>query len=232
MARRLNYIFDVDGTLTPSRLKMDSEFQKFFLRWMQSKNVYLLTGSDRDKTIEQVGIDIWREVTESHQCGGNVVFRKGELVEKSGWKPNKSVLDVCQHLIDISKYPVKAGNHIEVRVGLLNISVVGRDCTQEQRLAYNEWDGANYEREFICKSITTMFPELEATAGGQISVDIHEYGKNKSQIRGKLQGTIHFFGDKTMEGGNDYPIASILTEPDKVFQVDGWEHTYKLLKEI
>jgi phosphomannomutase len=228
----MNYIFDVDGTLTPSRLKMDKEFQKFFIKWSETKNVYLLTGSDHEKTIEQVGIDIWKGVTESHQCGGNVVFRKGELVEKSGWKPNKSVLDVCQHLIDISKYPVKAGNHIEVRVGLLNISVVGRDCTQEQRLAYNEWDGANYEREFICKSITTMFPELEATAGGQISVDIHEYGKNKSQIRGKLQGTIHFFGDKTMEGGNDYPIASILTEPDKVFQVDGWEHTYKLLKEI
>jgi phosphomannomutase len=232
MARRLNYIFDVDGTLTPSRLKMDSEFQKFFLRWMQSKNVYLLTGSDRDKTIEQVGIDIWREVTESHQCGGNVVFRKGELVEKSGWKPKKSLLDVCQHLIDISKYPIKAGNHIETRVGLLNVSVVGRDCSHEQRLEYNDWDMIHHEREFICKSITAMFPELEATAGGQISVDIHEFGQNKSQIRRKLQGTIHFFGDKTREGGNDYPIASILKDPDKVFQVDDWEHTYRLLKEI
>ena len=77
-----------------------------------------------------------------------------------------------------------------------------------------------------------MFPELEATAGGQISVDIHEYGKNKSQIRRKLDGIIYFFGDKTEKGGNDYPIASILEEPDKVFQVDDWEHTYKLLKDI
>ena len=232
MARRINYVFDVDGTLTPSRLKMDKGFYAFFREWIKNKNVYLLTGSDHDKTIEQVGVDIWREVTESHQCGGNVVYRNGDLIEVSKWQPSKSLLDTCQNLIDISKYPVKAGNHIEERVGLLNISVVVRDCTQEQRLAYNEWDGANYEREFICKSITTMFPELEATAGGQISVDIHEYGKNKSQIRGKLEGIIHFFGDKTLEGGNDYPIASILEEPDKVFQVDDWEHTYKLLKEI
>lgn len=232
MARRLNYIFDVDGTLTPSRLKMDEEFQIFFRKWIEDKSVYLLTGSDHEKTIEQVGVSIWKEVTEAHQCGGNVVFREGELIEESDWRPSNGLLATCQNLIDISKYHIKAGNHIETRVGLLNISVVGRDCTQEQRLAYNEWDNAHHEREFICKSITTMFPELEATAGGQISVDIHEYGKNKSQIREKLQGTIHFFGDKTMEGGNDYPIASILGEPDKVFQVDDWEHTYRLLKQI
>ena len=232
MAGRINYVFDVDGTLTPSRLKMDFGFQSFFREWFEEKNVYLLTGSDHDKTIEQVGVDVWRGVTEAHQCGGNVVYRKGDLIEVSDWKPSKGLLDTCQNLIDISKYPVRAGNHIEPRGGLLNISVVGRNCTQEQRLAYNEWDNANYEREFICKSITTMFPEIEATAGGQISVDIHEYGKNKSQIREKLQGTIHFFGDKTMEGGNDYPIASILEKPDRVFQVDDWEHTYRLLKEI
>tara|TARA_Y100001935_G_C17254336_1_gene482786 strand:+ start:436 stop:1134 length:699 start_codon:yes stop_codon:yes gene_type:complete len=232
MARSINYVFDVDGTLTPSRLRMDNEFRKFFRNWIKDKNVYLLTGSDHDKTIEQVGVDVWREVTESHQCGGNVVYRQGDLIEVSKWQPSKSLIDTCQNLIDISKYPVKAGNHIEERVGLLNISVVGRNCTQEQRIAYNEWDNLNREREFICKSLTTMFPELEATAGGQISIDIHEYGKNKSQIRRKLDGVIYFFGDKTEKGGNDYPIASILEEPDKVFQVDDWEHTYKLLKEI
>ena len=112
------------------------------------------------------------------------------------------------------------------------MSVVGRNCSQKQREAYYEWDRENGERSFICQAINKMFPELEASAGGQISVDIHEYGKNKSQIRRKLEGIIHFFGDKTMKGGNDYPIASILEEPDKVFQVDDWEHTYKLLKGI
>jgi phosphomannomutase len=232
MARLINYIFDVDGTLTPSRLKMDEEFHSFFREWIKNKNVYLLTGSDHDKTIEQVGVDVWKEVTESHQCGGNVVFRQGEMVEVSKWQPSKSLLDICRKLIDISKYSVKAGNHIEERVGLLNISVVGRDCTQQQREEYYEWDKINKEREFICQAITKIFPELEATAGGQISIDIHQYGKNKSQIRKKLDGIIYFFGDKTMEGGNDYPIANMLEEPDKVFQVDDWEHTYKLLKEI
>ena len=232
MARRINYVFDVDGTLTPSRLKMDVEFEKFFRNWIKNKNVYILTGSDHDKTIEQVGVDIWREVTESHQCGGNVVFRQSDMIEVSKWQPSKSLLDTCQNLIDISKYPIKAGGHIEERVGLLNISVVGRKCTQQQREDYYEWDTANKEREFMCQAINKMYPELEASAGGQISVDIHQFGKNKSQIREKIKGDIWFFGDKTTEGGNDYPIANILKEPDKVFQVDDWEHTYKLLKKI
>jgi phosphomannomutase len=232
MARRINYVFDVDGTLTPSRLKMDKEFSKFFRNWIKDKEVYLLTGSDHEKTIEQVGNRIWKKVTESHQCGGNVVFRQGDMIEVSKWQPSKSLLDTCKNLIDISKYSVKAGGHIEERVGLLNISVVGRKCTQQQREDYYEWDNINKEREFMCQAINKMYPELEASAGGQISVDIHEFGKNKSQIRKRLTGDIYFFGDKTMEGGNDYPIANILEEPDKVFQVDNWEHTYKLLKEI
>ena len=117
MARRINYVFDVDGTLTPSRLKMDVEFERFFRNWIKNKNVYLLTGSDHDKTIEQVGVNIWKEVTESHQCGGNVVFRQGDMIEVSKWQPSKSLLDTCKNLIDISNYSGKAGNNIKERVG-------------------------------------------------------------------------------------------------------------------
>ena len=73
------------------------------------------------------------------------------------------------------------------------------------------------------------FPNLEASAGGQISIDIHEKGKNKSQIIDKLNGLIYFVGDKTMEGGNDFPIAKALSSPNKVFQVSDWSETLKLL---
>ena len=107
MARRINYVFDVDGTLTPSRLAINVEFKKFFIDCIKNKNVYLLTGSDHEKTIEQVGEEIWNGVTESHQCGGNVIFRNGELIEESKWKPSKSLLDTCQNLIDISSYKIK-----------------------------------------------------------------------------------------------------------------------------
>lgn len=228
----VNYVFDVDGTLTPSRLKIDPKFEKFFLEWIQDKNVYLLTGSDHEKTIEQVGRDIWSQVTESHQCGGNVVYRDGKLVQSCDWKPTAELLSTCQELIDKSPYPLRRGDHLEPRVGLLNISVVGRACTQQEREEYYEWDKVVQERNYICDTLQEKFPTIEATAGGQISVDIHEKGKNKSQIKDKLEGKIVFFGDKTMEGGNDYAIARVLSAPHEVYQVDGWQHTHELLKSI
>ena len=43
------YIFDVDGTLTPSRLKMDEEFYDFFRNWIPNHKYYLVTGSDLKK---------------------------------------------------------------------------------------------------------------------------------------------------------------------------------------
>ena len=48
------YIFDVDGTLTPSRLPMTEEFQKFFKEWIKKNIFYLVTGSDLPKLQEQM----------------------------------------------------------------------------------------------------------------------------------------------------------------------------------
>ena len=49
------FIFDVDGTLTPSRGLMDSQFQQWFNDFCRAYPVYLVTGSDKPKTIEQIG---------------------------------------------------------------------------------------------------------------------------------------------------------------------------------
>ena len=55
----INYLFDVDGTLTPSRKPMVLDFKTYFKFWVRTQQssgnkVYLVTGSDKDKTIEQV----------------------------------------------------------------------------------------------------------------------------------------------------------------------------------
>ena len=57
----IKYIFDVDGTLTPSRQKIDPEFSTFMLNFACEHDVYLVTGSDRDKTLEQVGEELYNK---------------------------------------------------------------------------------------------------------------------------------------------------------------------------
>ena len=48
------FIFDVDGTLTPSRRKMTKDFEKFFSKWAEENTFYLVSGSDLEKMKEQV----------------------------------------------------------------------------------------------------------------------------------------------------------------------------------
>ena len=72
----INYIFDVDGTLTPSRCKIDSEFCIWFSTFTENNDVYLVTGSDREKTIEQVGELVYDRAKRVYQCGGNDVWIK------------------------------------------------------------------------------------------------------------------------------------------------------------
>ena len=53
------FIFDVDGTLTPSRQEIDGDFAVFFGNFCAEHDVYLVTGSDKEKTIEQIGEEIY-----------------------------------------------------------------------------------------------------------------------------------------------------------------------------
>ena len=53
-----------------------------------------------------------------------------------------------------------------------------------------------------------FFPGLTISIGGQISMDVFPNGWDKTFCLRYVQGfdQIHFFGDKTSKGGNDYEI--------------------------
>jgi phosphomannomutase len=227
----INYVFDVDGTLTPSRLPIEPKFKEFFTRWAAGKKVYLVTGSDKSKTIEQIGEDLWKKVTKVFQCGGNAVYKKGKKVYENPWKPEDELLQFLSFLLEKSEYPHRYGTHVEVRTGLVNFSTVGRACNQEQRLAYHAWDNEHKEREIFCEAVMGLLPHLEASIGGQISIDIYPRGKDKGQLVDVLRGPIYFFGDKIYPGGNDYALARRLTEePHRVYSVSGPEDTKNILE--
>ena len=88
----------------------------------------------------------------------------------------------------------------------------------------------------MAEIINESFPDLEASVGGQISIDIHPRGANKGQSKDWIldqlgnDTVIHFYGDKTEKGGNDYDLAKLLVNRHKVFPVNSWKDTFKLLK--
>ena len=48
------YVFDVDGTLMPARQIITEARYNLFKRFIEQNDVYILTGSDYDKTNEQL----------------------------------------------------------------------------------------------------------------------------------------------------------------------------------
>jgi len=230
-----NYVFDIDGTLTPSRLRINKEFEVFFREWILNKHVYLVTGSDKEKTIEQIGEEIWKSVNRVYQSCGNQVWEKGELIKETHFNLNHRMKKKLNTFLESTNWKEKFGAHFEQRVGLVNFSIIGRNCSQEKREEYYKWDSMHNERSKICESIMNEFPEIEASVGGQISIDIYKKGKNKAQILDELIGEIYFFGDKMDEGGNDYPIAEQLRKEKrkhKLFKVHNPTETWHILKKL
>ena len=117
---KIVYAFDVDGTLTPSRLKMDPNFQEFFINFCKYNYVYLVTGSDKDKTIEQVGEEVWHAAAGCLQSCGNHIFVKGEEVYRNNWEPNEDLIELLESFLKISKWITQTSNHIERRIGLVS----------------------------------------------------------------------------------------------------------------
>ena len=228
----IRFIFDVDGTLTPSRKRMDKHFAVWFSKFCEKNDVYLVTGSDRAKTIEQVGNFIYHACERVYNCSGNDVYEHDLNVRRNEWKlPElaKTFLISCEYE---SKFSVRTGNHIEERPGMVNFSVVGRNATTEERQSYIKYDEINNERRGIANSFNIMFPDLQANVGGETGLDIGPKGSDKSQILKDFEGCeIYFYGDAMEEGGNDYPLK-VANKYGKNFPVDNWKDTWDKLKEL
>jgi len=228
----IHYLFDVDGTLTDARKKIDTDFNTFFGSWIRDvrsigNEVFVVTGADREKTLKQIGLPLYRSFNGVFQNCANQLFVMDSLIYKSKWLMSAHLRLDLSILAERSPWYKKESKNFEERVGMVNFSTVGIHATDEERKGYGAWDKATGERIKITEWLSTRHPKLEFSIGGQTSIDIHPKGKDKSQALEHMSGKTIFFGDKCMAGGNDHSIAQ---KADKHYQVDGWKETMNVLK--
>lgn len=222
----IKWLFDVDGTLTSAREPMDNKFRSWFYTFIKNNSVYLVTGSDYEKTIEQVGKGICELVDAVYCCSGNDKWIGGVSIRRLDWcLPDMASIFLKLALAD-SEYPIRTGNHIELRQGSVNFSIVGRNASPKARKHYFEYDKSNKERAKIVEEFMSVFPDLEATIGGETGIDIYPIGKDKSQVINDFSVNDHtvFFGDRIYNGGNDYTLSQ---KVDSAITVTGWEDTWE-----
>lgn len=235
MSHTPHFIFDVDGTLTPSRSEMDKAFKSYFLKMCTIFPVYLVTGSDYKKTREQVGDDVLIACNTVYNCGGASIWRKNVNIKNKMFEISSPFQAFLNLLILESKYHTKTGKHLEFRPGLINLSTVGRNATKEQRQEYVKWDKETNERAILAYRINKFSSDYHASVAGETGIDITPAGVTKAQILEDFTDnqSLHFFGDRMDPEGNDYELSlAIKQRGGYTYHVTGWEQTYSILREL
>uniref|UniRef100_A0A8C9T4N9 Phosphomannomutase n=1 Tax=Scleropages formosus TaxID=113540 RepID=A0A8C9T4N9_SCLFO len=213
-------LFDVDGTLTAARQRVTPEMEEFLAQLRHKVRVGVVGGSDYSKIKEQLGDDVLDKVDYVFAENGLVAYKQGQLLSVQniqaylGEELLQDLINFCLNYMAKIQLPKKRGTFIEFRNGMLNISPVGRSCSQEERIEFFELDKREHIREKFVAVLQKEFAGkgLTFSIGGQISFDVFPEGWDKRYCLGIVQkdlyDTIHFFGDKTKPGGNDYEIYS------------------------
>lgn len=211
-------LFDVDGTLTPARLEISDEMRETLKKLRKKVVIGFVGGSDLSKQVEQLGPTVLQDFDYCFSENGLTAYKLGkELASQSfiNWigneKYNKLVKFILRYLSDID-IPVRRGTFIEFRNGMINVSPVGRNASTQERNDYEKFDKEHKVREKLVNALKENFADygLTYSIGGQISFDVFPTGWDKTYALQHVENegfkTIHFFGDKSYKGGNDYEI--------------------------
>ncbi|GMH51707.1 hypothetical protein TL16_g01067, partial [Triparma laevis f. inornata] len=239
---RILALFDVDGTLTVPRGPLSLTVLQFMEDLKEKITVGIVGGSDLPKQQEQLGSNVLNLYPWNFSQNGLVAYNSSNLIGETsinghlGEDNMKRIVNWTMRYLSDVNIPIKRGTFIEYRTGMLNISPIGRNCSREERNSYEEFDLANGIRSNMVKKMQEEFKDLNLTfsIGGQISFDVFPQGWDKTYCLNYLAASdfdeIHFFGDKTFEGGNDYEIFN--HERTNGHTVTSPEDTMKQCKEL
>lgn len=211
-------LFDVDGTLTPARLTISDEMRDTLTKLRKKAVIGFVGGSDLSKQVEQLGAGVLDDFDYCFSENGLTAYKSGkELASQSfiGWlgeeKYNALIKFVLRYLADLD-LPVRRGTFVEFRNGMINISPVGRNASTKERTEFEIYDKKHNIRSTMVKALKEKFSDFGLTysIGGQISFDVFPSGWDKTYCLQHVEAEgftdIHFFGDKSYEGGNDFEI--------------------------
>ncbi|XP_029166599.1 phosphomannomutase-like [Nylanderia fulva] len=244
--KKILFLFDVDGTLTPSREKITQNVREMLESIRKKVYIGFVGGSDIEKQKEQMGEDCLGFFDFGFPENG-VSFYEGEvLVEQErfinviGEERYKEMVNFSLEYLSKIDIPVKRGTFIEYRNSMVNISPIGRSCSRDERKSFKEYDVKYRIRERMVEELKRRFDKygIHFSIGGEISIDVFPKGWDKTycirHVHGRGIREIYFFGDMTHQGGNDYEIFKdervkgvCVAGPD-----DTVEKVYEKIKEI
>jgi len=214
-------LFDVDGTLTPARQAISPAMIKT-LRDLRKKVVIgFVGGSDFAKITEQLAVggnNVTQDFDYAFAENGLTAYKLGvqlpsqSFINYVGEDRYKPLVNFILHYIADLDIPLKRGTFVEYRNGMINVSPIGRNASIAERNEFEAYDKNHGIRAALVNVLRDKFADYNLTysIGGQISFDVFPTGWDKTYCLRHVEDEgfeeIHFFGDKTYNGGNDYEI--------------------------
>src|SRR3990167_7629650 len=238
--------FDIDGTLTRSKLPLDSEMATLICRLMEKYKVAIISGASYNQFKWQIlgPLVCQREKMKNLyllQTDGTVFCNY-----RDGWQ--------CQHDAPLSKEEKESiktafgnifeesgfespdkiyGELIEDRGAQLNFSALGQEAPIKLK---EKWDSDNKKRREMIETLKPVLAGFSMRIGGTTSIEVTKigidkaYGLNKFMAQtGFLKEKILYIGDKLFEGGNDAPVLALGVECRTVKDP---EETKKVVSEL
>jgi phosphomannomutase len=249
------FLFDMDGTLTPAREKMNHEMLAKLSELQKSGwDIGIISGSDMNYIEQQCSLLFDLSPINASDiyflpCNGTKFYKNFKKVWEYNMRSKLSsdfMTRVYRTLLKFQGYITDTyldipltGNFFQMRGSVLNWCPIGRNATTEDRKIWQKIDKKWDIREKFIELFYADFDFKDITIklGGETSFDIYPKGWNKTFPLDKKPflnyKKIYFAGDRCYLNGNDEEIYNVLNlkEDCAGYQVNCVKDTIKIIEE-
>ncbi len=238
-------LFDVDGTIAESGQVINKEIFNLLTELSKKYDLGIVGGGKYSKILEQINNStifthifaecgcVYYKLVDNNYC---LVYEKNIRLHSLYIKINQLIKVALKFLSQVD-YTL-TGHFIDLRNGIIYVSLIGMVATLEERKYFIELDKEQNIRKKLITLLIDKATELNINEqvkileGGSVGIGIYpiEYGKKQVLEQLTDYSSISYFGDKYTEEGNDYEL---ITHPTITgYPVDSIYDTIKILTNL
>ena len=223
-------VFDLDGTLAPSKSSLDAEMASLLHDLLGVAKVAIISGGAWLQFEKQVLANLQQDETLARlsilpTCGTQFYQYTGQwkrLYEEDFTAEEKAkISDSLNKAVGSSGFQAEKtwGETIEDRGSQFTYSALGQQAPLEEKV---KWDADFGKRKKIKTILDALIPEFSVRLGGATSIDVTKPGIDKAYGIRKLRDILGislqemiYVGDALFVGGNDFPAeqAGVISIP-------------------
>jgi phosphomannomutase len=245
------YVFDIDGTLAESGKLIDLQILQL-LNKLKTKfgcELGLCGGGKFEKACTQaLDTNLFDHIFA--ECGCDYRKYNPEINEYKVvceqnirshrlFKEINVLIKYCLKFISEMDYNL-GGHMIDIRKGIVYVSLIGMTATDKEREEFIALDQANGYRNQLVSQLNRLITvlgcdnQIQVMIGGQVGITLMPIAHDKVQILNHLDPSVYkqikYFGDKYELGGNDHTIMK--NSRVQAYRVSSPEETKKLILNI